>query len=105
MTQKRKGRKQILISVPITTSKGRSPLDIALLHQKTDIVHFLVVDMKQSLFDEENLSTDVAIANFTSLLKMIPSSFFEGRQLETTSVPVAAISSSIPTQAHRRPSM
>jgi hypothetical protein len=108
MTQKRQGRKQVLTSVPITTSKGRSPLDIALLHQKTNIVHFLVAEMGQSLFDEENLSTDVALANFTSLLRMIPSDFFfEGRQLQTTSVPVAApaLSNSMPMKANRRPSM
>ena len=107
MTQKRQGRKQVLTSVPITTSKGRSPLEIALLHQRLNIVHFLVAEMGQSLFDEENISADLALANFTSVLRMIPSNFFEGRQLQTTSVPVAAaaLSNSMPMKAERRPSM
>lgn len=72
---------------PIVTSKGRSALGIALLHQKLDIVRYLVADMDASLFEEKHMNTNMALANFTSLLKMLPESTFEGKRMITTAVP------------------
>ena len=60
---------------PILTSHGRSPMAIALLHQRLDIVHYLVVDLNLSFFAEENLNAGVALTNFTMLLKMLPADF------------------------------
>jgi len=85
-TQTRKGKK--VLSIPLLTSKGRSPLEIALLHQRIDIVHYLVAEKKQSLFEEKNLSTDVTLANLTSVLNMIPPNYFAGKQIST--VPLSA---------------
>jgi Ankyrin repeats (3 copies) len=83
--QRKKGRKSM--EVPILTSHGRSPMMIALLHQRLDIVQYLVAELNQSLFAEENLNPGVALANFTSLLKMLPTDFFEGRQIRNTTIP------------------
>lgn len=85
-THTKKGRK--FNDCPILSSKGRSPLEIALLDQRVDIVYYLVVEMNQSLFEENVVNSNMALANFTSLLKMLPIGFFEGRQLTTTSVPI-----------------
>jgi len=63
------------VEKPILTSHGRSPMAIALLHQRLDIVHYLVVDLNLSFFAEENLNTGVALTNFTMLLKMLPADF------------------------------
>jgi hypothetical protein len=79
------GRKSI--ELPILTSHGRSPLGIALLHQRLDIVRYLVVDLNLSFFDEENLNTGVALASFTSLLKMIPVDFFDRGLAQNASIP------------------
>jgi hypothetical protein len=78
---------------PILTSKNRSPLGIALLHQRVDIVRYLVADMGVSLFEEKDLNTNMALANFTSLLKMLPESAFDGKKMVITAVPDLAASS------------
>lgn len=112
--QKKKGRKTF--NTPLLTSKGRSPLAIALLHQRLDILQYLVCGLNQSLFAEEELNTNVALANFTSLLKMLPASFFQGRQMQLTAVPQNTLNSvsqsfpncsdaSIQSLQRRRPSM
>jgi hypothetical protein len=75
---------------PILTSKGRSPLAVAMIHQRLDIVQYLVADMRVSLFDEKEMNSNVALANFTSLLKMLPADFFNERKIETTAVPNSA---------------
>jgi hypothetical protein len=72
------------------TSKGRSPLEIALLHQKIDIVHYLVAEKRQSFFEEKTLNTNIALANFTSMLNMLPPNYFEGRSFQMISVPLNA---------------
>ena len=106
-TLKKRGKKA---EIPILTSKGRSPLSIALLHQKLDIVRYLVADKGLSLFEEKGSDGNFALVNFTSLLKMLPGDFFEGKTMETTVVPNSAttLSASISYSSHsqeRRTSM
>ena len=72
---------------PLLTSRGRSPLAIAMLHQKLDLVRFLVVEGGASLFDEKDLNANLALANFTTILKMLPKTFFDGKLVEPTAVP------------------
>jgi hypothetical protein len=77
---------------PILTSKGRSPLSMALNDQRLDIVHYLVAGNDMSLFEEKELSatTELAnstFANFTAMLKMVPEDYFEGRTIERTMIP------------------
>eukprot|EP00934_Nitzschia_sp_Nitz4_P007747 Nitzschia sp. Nitz4//scaffold244_size29068//16581//18566//NITZ4_008066-RA/size29068-processed-gene-0.7-mRNA-1//1//CDS//3329543862//7737//frame0 len=107
-----RGKKQGTES-PLLTSKGRSPMAIALLHQKLDVVRYLVAERGVVLFDE-NLNANLALANFTTVLKMLPANFFEGKIVQPTAVPHrAAVASSIhgnsPTSAKggmtRRPSL
>jgi hypothetical protein len=99
---------------PILTSKGRLPLSIALLHHKLDIVRYLVADKGMSLFEEKPSNGDFALANFTSLLKMLPGHFIEGKMMESTVVPnsATALSASVSFYSHnsspnkeRRPSL
>jgi hypothetical protein len=84
---RKRGKK---VEGPILTSKGRSPLSIALLYQKLDIVRYLVADKGMSLFEEKASNGDFALANFASLLKMLPGDFFEGKIMESTVVPNSA---------------
>lgn len=72
---------------PILSSKGRSPLALALMDQKLDIVRYLVADKQMSFFEEKGLTTATALANFTSMLRMLPRDVFEGKKLEVTQVP------------------
>ena len=95
-TQKN-GRKPV--EVPLLTSHGRSPMAIALLHQRLDIVRYFVVDLNLSFFAEENLNTGVALANFTTLLKLIPTDFFaaagqQRQQLQLSFTPSSDLSES-----------
>lgn len=69
------------------TSKGRSPLALALTDQKLDIVRYLVADKNMSFFEEKGLTTATALANFTSMLRMVPRDIFEGKKMEKTQVP------------------
>jgi hypothetical protein len=69
------------------SSKGRSPLALALMDQKLDIVRYLVADKQMSFFEEKGLTTATALANFTSMLRMLPRDVFEGKKLEVTQVP------------------
>ena len=78
------GRKSV--EKPILTSHGRSPMAIALLHQRLDIVHYLVVDLNLSFFAEENLNTGVALTNFTMLLKMLPADFLRRQNAQNSSL-------------------
>lgn len=105
-TLKKRGKKA---EIPILTSKGRSPLSIALLHQKLDIVRYLVADKGLSLFEEKGSNGNFALVNSTSLLKILPGDFFEGKMMETI-VPNSAttLSASISYSSHsqeRRTSM
>jgi hypothetical protein len=109
-TQKRKGKK--LNDGPLVSSGGSSPLEMAMFHQRLDIVHYLVVEMNQSVFEENIVAnSNVALANFTSLLTMLPRDFFNGRQLTSTSLPMSGPGSlsstiSIPaSNSKRRPSL
>jgi hypothetical protein len=77
---------------PILTSKGRSPLSIAMNDQRLDIVRYLVAGNEMSLFEEKELSatTELAnsvFANFTAMLKMVPQDYFEGKTIERTMIP------------------
>jgi hypothetical protein len=69
---------------------------MALMHQKLDIVRYLVADQGVSIFEKES-NGSFALASFASLLKMLPGDFFEGKTMESTVVPnsPAALSSSI----------
>jgi hypothetical protein len=108
-TQRKKGRK--FHDDPLRSSKGSSPLEMALLRQRVDIVHYLVVEMNQTLFEENIVNSNVALANFTLLLNMLPQGFFDGRQLPTMSVPTNGPGSLSPTlhgsqnNSKRRPSL
>ena len=75
---------------PILSSKGRSPLALALMDQKLDIVRYFVADKHMSCFEEKGLTTATALANFTSMLRMVPRDVFEGRKVETTQVPTGS---------------
>lgn len=75
---------------PILSSKGRSPLALALTDQKLDIVRYLVADKHMSFFEEKGLTTATALANFTSMLRMVPRDVFEGRKMEITQVPTTS---------------
>ncbi|KAL3919219.1 MAG: hypothetical protein SGARI_007263, partial [Bacillariaceae sp.] len=77
---KRKVNNQFVYE-PIVTSKGLTVLEIALIKRRLDIVHFFVTDMKLSISDQNNVSSDIVLANLTSLLNMLPSSFFEERKV------------------------
>jgi ankyrin repeat protein len=66
---------------PIVTSKGLTALEIALINRRIDIVHFFVSEMKLSISDQKNVSTDIVLANLTSLLNMLPSNFFEATRV------------------------
>jgi len=105
-----KGRKQQNTSEsPLLTSKGRSPLAIAMLHQKLDLVRFFVAEAGVSLFSEKDMNSNMALANFTTLLKMLPETFFVGKLVEPTAVPHSATRMSLEgessTSFARRPSM
>lgn len=80
---KKRVKNQVVYS-PIVTSKGISALEIALLQQRIDIVHYLVSERGVSMFDQKNVSSDVVLMNLTSLLKVLPPNFFEGIQFPTT---------------------
>jgi Ankyrin repeats (3 copies) len=86
---KKKMKNQVVYS-PVLTSKGKSALEIAMLHQCLDIVHYFVVERGISMFYQRNISSDVALANLISLLNMLPNNFFEGVQMRMTSMPSTA---------------
>jgi hypothetical protein len=92
---------------PLLTSKGRSPLVIAMLHQKLELVRFLVAEGGASLFDEKDMNKNLALANFTTVLKMLPDNFFDGKQVEPTAVPPCKGQKSFngSSSSIRRPSM
>jgi hypothetical protein len=92
---KRGGKnKEKKADAPLLTSKGRSPLGIALSDQKLDIVHYLIAEKKMSFFEEKDMSNATALANFTTLLRMVPENFFQGKTMERTPVPASATFSS-----------
>ena len=63
------------------TSKGRSPLAIALQQRSVDMVHYLVSQTSLTLEDElPYLSKTTAVANFTALIQAVPSSVFEEKE-------------------------
>lgn len=82
-----RGKKSM--ETPILTNKGRSPLSIAMLHQKMDLVRFLVAEAGVSLFTEKDVTKNLALANFTTVLRMLPDSFFDGKLVKPTAVPQA----------------
>ncbi|KAG7352489.1 FYVE zinc finger domain containing protein [Nitzschia inconspicua] len=86
MIDPKKRSKNQLFLTPVVTSKGLSALEIALLHQRLDIVHYFFVEQGMSMFHQKNIGTDVALANLTSLLNLLPSNFFQGMQMQMTSV-------------------
>jgi hypothetical protein len=86
---KKKMKNQVVYS-PVLTSKGKSALEIAMLHQCLDIVHYFVVERGMSMFYQKNIGSDVALANLTSLLNMLPTNFFDGVQMRMTSMPSTA---------------
>ena len=51
------------ISLPITTSKSRSPLKLAIQQKDPDMLKFLVAEMNVSLFDEDIMKEDIAYRN------------------------------------------
>jgi Ankyrin repeats (3 copies) len=83
----KKRSKNQVVFMPVVTSKGKSALEIALLHQRLDIVHYFVAERGMSMFNQKNIGVDVALANLTSLLNMIPNNFFQGMQMQMTSAP------------------
>lgn len=104
---KKKVKNQVVYS-PVLTSKGMSALEIALLHQRLDIVHYFVAEQGMSMFYQKNISADVALANLTSLLNMLPPNFFEGMQMQMSTMPspVTHLSSaSGPSNIRRNPSL
>jgi hypothetical protein len=87
---KKRLRNQIFYS-PVLTSKGKSALELAMVHQGLDIVYYFVVERGMSMFYQKNISADVALANLTSLLNMLPTNFFEGVQMRMTSMPANSV--------------
>jgi hypothetical protein len=85
---------------PLLSSKGRSPLGVALSDQKLDIVHFLVAEMKMSFYEESDLATATTLANFTCMLRMVPNDFFVGKTMETKESSKKASSSSPNISGH-----
>ena len=81
------GKKQAQSYGPLLTSKDRSPLGIALSDQKLDIVHYLVAEKNMSFFEEKDVSSAMALANFNSMLRMVPSDFFDGKKIKPTPIP------------------
>lgn len=67
------------------TSKGRSPLAIALAYQKVDIIHYLITEMSMSFLEEDDLAaaTNFLAVNFMNTLHMLPDDFFDGKTIET----------------------
>ena len=72
---------------PLLTSRGRSPLGMALADQKLDIVRYLIAEKNMSFFEEKDLPMDAALASFASMLKMVPADFFVGRRMEPSPLP------------------
>ena len=81
------GKKQAQSYGPLLTSKDRSQLGIALSDQKLDIVHYLVAEKNMSFFEEKDVSSVMALANFNSMLRMVPSDFFDGKKIKPTPIP------------------
>jgi hypothetical protein len=77
---------------PILSSWGRSPLALALTDQRLDMVRYFVADKNMSCFEEKGLTTATALANFTSMLKMVPPDLLEGKKMEITQVPTSSSS-------------
>lgn len=107
MDPKRRSKNEVV--VPIVTSRGKSALEIALLHQRLDIVHYFVAEQGMSMFNLKNIGADVAISNLTTLLNMMPSTFFHGVQMQMTSAPPPPSArpgaSRSPGTVKRRPSL
>ena len=82
----KEGKKQIKFG-PLLTSKDRSPLGIALSDQKLDIVHYLISEKSMSFFEEKDVPSATALASFTSMLRMVPTNFFEGKEIKKTPIP------------------
>jgi hypothetical protein len=79
-----------------------------MLHQKLELVRFLVAEGGASLFEEKDMNKNLALANFTTVLKMLPDNFFDGKLVEPTAVPHSAGRRSITdssSSSMRRPSM
>jgi hypothetical protein len=55
---------------PLVTSKGRSPIHLALPHSRVDILRYLVADKKLSLLEDVTEEADILLAlrHLTSLL-------------------------------------
>lgn len=107
MDPKRRSKNEVVF-VPIVTSKGKTALEIALLHQRLDIVHYFVAEQRMSMFNLKNIGADVAISNLTTLLNMMPSTFFHGMQMQMTSAPPPSArpgATRSPGTVKRRPSL
>jgi hypothetical protein len=76
-------------SMPLVTSKGRSPIHLALQQSRLDILRYLVADKKLSLLEEVTEEADVkfALRHLTFLLQVAPDSNIQatGRLLENRS--------------------
>jgi hypothetical protein len=72
----------------LLTSKGRSPLAVALAYQKVDIIHYLITEMNMSFLEEDDLATatNFLAVNFMNTLHMLPQDFFDGKAIETQKV-------------------
>ena len=66
------------------TSKGRSPLAVALAYQKVDIIHYLITEMGMSFLEEDDLAaaSNFLAVNFMKTLHMLPADFFDGKTIE-----------------------
>jgi hypothetical protein len=78
-------------AVPIETSKGRSPLRLAIMLKNEDILKFLVAEQGLSLF-EEDLKTDYrwVLAHLTNTLHRVPYETSSGPSESLTALDVEA---------------
>jgi hypothetical protein len=78
-------------AVPIETSKGRSPLRLAIKRKNEDILKFLVAEHGLSLF-EEDLKTDYrwVLAHLTNTLHHVPYETSSGPSESLTELDVEA---------------
>jgi hypothetical protein len=65
---------------PILTSRGLSPLMIAIQHQNVDILRYLVAYKGLSLLEEQNsLDSTSVLTHLTFLLKTVPESMVQAQ--------------------------
>jgi hypothetical protein len=87
----RKGESRV---VPVTTSKGRSLLLLALEKNHVDIIRYLVVDKNMPLSEEKSLTMATALATLDAVLRLLPAdetvSQSETRNAEDTDSAVEA---------------